>query len=424
MKTLEKLLWLVAIVGFVVGGYGLYDRLAHGHIDVSYGSYVPWGLWVGAYIYLVGVSAGAFLISTLVYAFGIKRLEKIGKLALFTALVALGVSMFSIWLDLGHPERALELMLRTNFGSMMGWMIWLYSAYFVLLLAELWFALRADFVAWSARKDLAGSLARFLAFGQHEVSDQSLARDKSILRVLGSLGIPLAIAFHGGVGALFGVVGARPYWNTGLTPIMFLVGALLSGGALLTFVVLVFGPDAGSAEHKETVLFLGKIVLGLLALDVILEWAEYSIGLYAAIPADADSMRLVLFGPYAWVFWGVHVLLGVVIPALILTGRGKSPVWVGLAGLLIAATFFSVRLNIVIPGLAVPELQGLQTAYTGPGLSFDYFPTLTEWLLQVWIVSLGLIVFLIGYRLLPIVPVQGTGDAGTRKPVSVPTPAD
>jgi protein NrfD len=409
MKNLQKLLWLVAIVGFVVGAYGLYDRVAHGHLDVSYGSYVPWGLWVGAYIYLVGVSAGAFLISTLVYAFGVKKLEKIGKLALFTAIIALGVSLFSIWLDLGHPERALELVLRTNFRSMMGWMIWLYSAYFVLLVVELWFALRADFVAWSARPGFVGSLARILTFGRRDVSAGAVARDKSLLRVLGSLGVPLAIAFHGGVGALFGVVGARPYWNTGLTPIMFLIGALLSGGALLTFVVLVFGPNQGSAEHRDTVVFLGQIVLGLLLLDVLLEWAEYSIGLYSAIPADVASMQLVLFGPFAWVFWGVHVGLGVVVPALVLIFRGKSPVWAGGAGLLIAITFLSVRLNIVIPGLAVPELQGLANAFTGPGLTFDYFPTLTEWLMQIWIVSTGLLAFLIGYRVLPIVTPERAG---------------
>lgn len=414
MKTLQKIMWLVAIVGFVVGAYGLYDRLVHGHLDVSYGSYIPWGLWVGAYIYLIGVSAGAFLISTLVYAFGVKRLEKIGKLSLFTAVVALGAAMLSIWFDLGHPERALELILRTNVHSVMGWMIWFYTAYWLLLLVELWFALRPDFVAWSARKDMTGSLARFLTFGQRETSSNALEQDRRVLRVLGAFGIPLAIALHGSVGALFGVVGARPYWNTGLTPIMFLVGALLSGGALLTFVVLIFGPDVGSQEHADTVVFLGQIVLGLLALDALLEWAEYSIGLYAAIPADAESMRLALFGPYAWVFWGVHVGLGVVIPAVILVLRRNSPTWVGIAGLFIAATFIAVRLNIVIPGLAVPELQGLQAAFTGPGLTFNYFPTPTEWLLQVWVVSTGLLAFLIGYRLLPIVTraSAGAGLAG------------
>ncbi len=406
MQTFEKLLWLVALVGFAVGIYGVYDRVVTGHINVSYGSYIPWGLWIGAYIYLVGVSAGAFLISTLVYAFGIKKLEKIGKLALFTAIITLAVSMFSVFMDLGHPERALRLILNTNFGSMMGWMIWLYTAYFILLLVELWFALRTDFATWSSRSGFAGKLARMLTFGQRDPSAEAAARDKRVLRVLGSLGVPLAIAFHGGVGALFGVVGARPYWNTGLTPIMFLIGALLSGGALLTFIVYVFGPNQGSAEHESTVIFLGQIVLGLLALDVLLEWAEYSIGLYSAIPADTASMKLVLFGPFWWVFWVVHVGLGVVLPGLMLVLRPKNALWAGLAGLLVAFTFMSVRLNIVIPGLAVPEMQGLAEAFTGPGLTFNYFPTLTEWLLQIWTVSAGLLVFLIGYRVLPIVTMQ------------------
>jgi molybdopterin-containing oxidoreductase family membrane subunit len=404
MKLFEKLLWLVAIVGFVVGGYGLYDRIAYGHVNAAYGSYVPWGLWVGAYSYLVGVSAGAFLISALVYVFEVKKLEKIGQLALFTAICSLGVSMFSIWLDLGHPLRAWRMMTHTNFNSMMGWMTWLYTAYFVLLVVALWFALRADFVAWSARTNFVGKLSRVLTFGANAVSDKSLARDKWALRALGLLGVPLAVAFSGGGGALFGVVGARPYWNTGLTPIMFLVGGLLSGGALLTFVTLIFGPDRDSDEHKGTVLLLGQIVLGLLVFDVLLEWAEYSIGLYAALPAHAASLRLVLFGPYWWVFWGIHVALGMVVPATMLIAFRRSPLWVGIASALIAVTFFTVRLNIVIPGLAVPEFENLAAAFTGPGLSFDYFPTLTEWLLQIWIISVGVLAFLIGYHLLPIAP--------------------
>ena len=412
MKKLEQFLWLVGIVCFIAGLYGLYDRLTTGHINVSYGSYVPWGLWIGAYIYLVGISAGAFLIAALVYAFGIKQLETIGKLALFTAIISLAIAMLSVLLDLGRPERVWRVMVATNFGSMMGWMFWLYTTYFILLLAELWFALRADFVAWSARPGFAGSLAKFLTFGQTDVSDKTRARDKKFLRVLGALGVALAIAFPGASGALFGVVGARPYWNTGLTPIMFLVGALTSGSALLTFVTFVFGPNHGSREHKDTVFFLGKIALGLLLFDILLEWAEYSIGLYSAIPADVASMKLVLFGQFAWVFWGVHIGLGVVVPVLLMLWQSKSPFWVAFAGLLIAITFFTVRLNIVIPGLAVPEMQGLGEAFTGPGLTFDYLPTLTEWLVQIWAVSAGLLAFLVGYRVLPIVREQsGAGAA-------------
>ena len=408
-KFVRILAWLIAIAGFAVGLVGLYQRLIQGHEVTNYGSYVPWGLWVAAYIYFIGLSAGAFLLSTLVYVFHVERLEKIGKLALFTALVTLVAALFSIWLDLGHPERAWRLILRTNFRSIMGWMIWFYTAYFILLVVELWVAMRADLVACRQEPGLKGMLCRWLSFGSQDLSPEAMQRDRRLLRILGSIGVPLAVAFHGGVGALFGVVGARPYWYGGLTPITFLVGALTSGGALLAFVTTIWGPDRGTEEHRRLVIFLGQIVLGLLAFDLLLEWAEYSIGLYSAVPAEAESLRLVLFGQYWWVFWIIHLALGAVLPLILLAFLGRSVPVVAIASALIAITFLSVRLNIVIPGLAVEELEGLRNAFTGPGLTFDYFPSTTEWLFFIWTVSLAGLLFLIGYSLLPIVrPVEVT----------------
>lgn len=402
-KTLQGIAWGIALIGFAVGLFGLYQRMTVGHAAANYGSYVPWGLWVAAYIYFIGLSAGAFLLSALVYVFQIKLLKPIGKLALFTALVTLAGAMFSIWLDLGHPERAWRLMFRTNFGSMMGWMAWLYSAYFLLLLVELWFAMRPDLAACASQAGLKGQLCRFLAFGQKDTSEAAAARDMKILRVLGSIGVPLAIAFHGGVGALFGVVGARPYWNSAITPIAFIIGALASGGALITFVTAIWGPDRGSESHRKLVTFLGQIVLGLLMFDLLLEWAEYSTQLYSAIPAHTESLELVLYGQYWWVFWIIHLLIGSIIPILMLVLIRNNVAVVAVATALIAISFLSVRLNIVIPALAVEELEGLKHAFSGPGLNFDYFPSSMEWLFFVWTVSLAGLLFLIGYSLLPIV---------------------
>jgi molybdopterin-containing oxidoreductase family membrane subunit len=402
-KMLQKLAWIIALVGFGVGLVGLYQRFALGHAAANYGSYVPWGLWVAAYIYFIGLSAGAFLLSALVYVFQIKLLEPIGKLALFTALVTLVGAMFSIWLDLGHPERAWRLMFRTNFGSMMGWMAWLYSAYFLLLLIELWFAMRADLAACAHEPGFKGMLCNFLAFGRKDTSEAAAARDMQTLRILGTIGVPLAIAFHGGVGALFGVVGARPYWNSAITPIAFIIGALASGGALITFVTAIWGPDRGSETHRKLVGFLGQIVLGLLLFDLLLEWAEYSTQLYAAIPAHTESLELVLYGQYWWVFWIIHLLIGSVIPILMLAFAYKNVGVVATATALIAVTFLSVRLNIVIPALVVEEVEGLKQAFSGPGLNFTYFPSSMEWLFFIWTVSLAGLLFLIGYSLLPIV---------------------
>ncbi len=399
----DRFLAWVAVVGFVVGLVGLVDRLLNGHLHANYGSYVPWGLWVAGYIYMIGLSAGAFLMSALVYVFRVEALKKIGKLSLLVALATLVGALMTIWLDIGHMGRAWRLIFSTNFRSVMGWMVWLYSAYFVLLLFEIWFAMRADLIRHSNDPGFRGVLCRFLSFGKTDTSPQRLEKDARILRILGGIGVPLAVAFHGSVGAIFGVVGARPYWHSGLTPIMFLVGALLSGGALLAFVTAVWGPEKGTESHRRLMTLLGKITLGLLGLDVLLEWAEYSIGLWHAVPTETASLKLILFGPYWWVFWFIHVGLGIVIPAALLIFRPRSRGAVAVAGFLIAITFISVRLNIVIPGLAVPELEGLEYAFTGPGLHFHYFPSLMEWLLLFWTVSLAAAIFLLGKTYLPII---------------------
>ncbi|MFQ5420804.1 MAG: NrfD/PsrC family molybdoenzyme membrane anchor subunit, partial [Anaerolineae bacterium] len=176
--TWKRVLWLLAGIGFVVGLYGLYARLAFGHTDADYGSYIPWGLWVAGYVYLIGLSAGAFLLSTLVYVLRVKVLEPIGRLALFTAVTTLIGAMILIFLDLGHPERAWRLALHTNFRSIMGWMIWLYTIYFILLLVELWFATRADLVACSDKPGWTGRICRFLAFGSKDTSPEKAEQDR------------------------------------------------------------------------------------------------------------------------------------------------------------------------------------------------------------------------------------------------------
>ncbi len=117
--------------------------------------------------------------------------------------------------------------------------------------------------------------------------------------------------------------------------------------------------------------FLGKLVLGLLLLDLLLVWTEYSIGLYSSVPAEAASIRAVLFGEYWWAFWVVQLALGAIIPILLLVFRGRSVWAVATAGAMIAIAFLSVRLNIVLPGLAMEELEGLRSAFTGPGLTFQ-----------------------------------------------------
>ncbi len=354
--------WIWGILA-ALGGVGFWQRLTQGHLLANYGSYVPWGLWVAAYIYFVGLSAGAFLLSSLVYVFKVKALEPIGRFSLAMAVITLLMALLSIWFDIGHMERFWFVFTRPNFQSMMAWMIWMYTAYFLLLAAEMVLAFRAP-----------------------------TPQSRRWLAILGSVGVPLAIAFHGGVGALFAVVGARPYWHTGLFPILFLSGALTSGGALLLAVVAWRWP-VRDEPHRNLVRILSKITLGLLLFDLLLEWAEISVPLWAGTAYHTGGLELMLFGPFWWVFWVLHLLLGSLVPIGLLVRWPSDPKRAGLAGALIAVLFMTVRLNIVIPGLAVPILPGLEGAIRHQRLTTFYVPSLHEWMVLAGVTAVGILLF-------------------------------
>lgn len=397
---LKPLFWAAGIVLFLLGIPGWYDRFVHGHLNANYGSLVPWGLWVAAYIYFIGLSAGAFLISSLVYVFNFKQYEKVGRVALFTAIVTLFLALLSIWADLGHMWRFWHVYVYPNFRSPMAWMIWLYTGYFLLVATELWFLLRRDLILGSQGTGWKARVYRVLKLGASDLSDAAAARDRRVVRVLATIGVPLAVMFHGGVGALFGVVAARPAWHSGLFPILFLLSALASGGALLTVIAAIF--QDGWRRNRDTVIALGRLVLFLLVLDVLFQFSEILIAYAGGVPGHTSSLDLILRGQYWWVFWIWQLGLGTLIPIILLASRTRTdPRFVSLAGLLIAAGFIGVRLNIVIPGLATEEIKGLTDAIASSRISTDYFPTVTEWLLTAGVVGLGLLLFGLGEMLLP-----------------------
>lgn len=69
MRHWQRILFMLWAAAFVVGIIGVAERILAGLRPTALTSYVVWGLWISADIYFIGLSAGAFLISSLVYAF-------------------------------------------------------------------------------------------------------------------------------------------------------------------------------------------------------------------------------------------------------------------------------------------------------------------------------------------------------------------
>jgi|GEM_PF-17323 len=386
-------LWAAALLAGLVG-LGL--RLFSGRELADYGSYIPWGLWIAVYALLVGVALGSFLLFAAGQVFRIERLLTAGRPALLISLAGIVSGLIVVGLDLGRVYRIWRVYAFPNPSSLMAWEIWLFTAFIVILLICLRLAFRADLAARAERPGAQGAVARALLLGRRR---GDAASEASWLRALALVGGAVAVIVLGANGALFGVAGARPFWHSGLIPLLFLSAGLLAGAAAVTVYTALAGPR--DADWADQVRWLAGLTAVLLAVDLLIEWADVSVAFYSQ-PASWEAYKLVLTGSYWWVFWIVHLLLGVALPIAILALRGRRPMWAGLAAGLILVTLVSVRLNIVIPGLAVPQIEGLDTAFVEEKLDFAYFPSAVEWLVTLLAAALATGIVWIGSRVLPM----------------------
>jgi len=403
-------LLIIALLGAGVGAVGLVDRLLHGLNPTALGSYIPWGLWVALYLFFLGLSAGAFLVTLMTYLLGMKQFEHIGPLSAFVVLVALVCEVQFILLDLGQIHRAFyQFFISPSFTSLLTWMFVLFNAMLVIYALKTYLLIRGDLVQLAkAQQDRPlGVVYRALALGKTSYDETRRQRDQWWVSVLAKISLPVGLLFYGTNGAFFAILLARPVWNSALTPLLFIIAALLSGGALITFLTYVFrqkdpiNPD-GVCYEDRLCMDLSRIILFLLVFFLALEAMQFFVGYTTGIEAVVTSLDLIVRGPNWWVFWIVHLLIGSAVPLVLLIFRPRDVRSVALACFLIFVTFAAVRYNFVLPDLAVYKLEGLETTFFHPRLRTEYVPNLNEWLVSVWVVSTGLIVFLLGTRYLPI----------------------
>ena len=406
---MKRAYYTVLTILSVAGLIALGIRLAEGLRTTNLTSSISWGLWVALYIFFIGLSAGSFLLSSMVYVFGMRRYERVGRVALLSALFALGGALVFIWIDLGHPLRFWHALAYPHFGSVMAIEIWLYLVYIALILVELWLLMREDL----GRLAVEGSgprraVAKVLSLGYRAPADadtlgQDRRREHHWVKLLGILGVPLAIGVHGGTGAIFGVVGARSYWFGGIFPIIFLISALASGAALITFLHAFFD-DRNEDGYFDLLKSLGQLTILFVAIDLLLLMSEVLSGLYGGEEQQVAAWRSVMFGRYAFVFWiGQVGMAGVISIGLIWIGlRRRAHALVGTAGALVVFGVVAIRLNIVIPAFISPELPGLDRAYIAPRLAFSYFPSVNEWIVSIGMVALGILLFSLACEQLPV----------------------
>lgn len=287
---------------------------------------VPWGILISTYVFFVVSSTGLCLVSSLGHVFGIKQFELIGKRAIILAIITLLTGFGTIAMELNHPFRMIIwVMLSPNLASPIWWMGTLYGIYLVLLCIEFYALMK----------------------GSHRMA-----------ATIGLLGFIAAITAHSNLGAVFGLLEARPFWHGSFLPIYFILSAMVSGGALLAMIVYfnnTFRSQNIPENEQRFMQSLGKLqalLLGILIFFVI--WKIIP-GLYGKPPGKFEATMAVLTGSLAINFWLFEVLIGLAIPfAILINPKTRTTFGVMAAGLLSTIGIFFMRYDLVVAGQLVP----------------------------------------------------------------------
>lgn len=317
-----------------------------------------WSLLIVLYPYVTGLVAGAFILASLERVFNIREVKPTYHLALLTALAFLLTATFPLIAHLTQPFRAYEIMITPHLTSAMAIFGFVYVWYLmVVLLLEIWFDYRRDFVVWSnEEKGIKKWIYKILTLGVTDVSPSALKWDDKLGKIVTIIGIPSAFLLHGYVGFIFGSIKANPWWSSVLMPVIFLFSATVSGIALVLLIYMIISFLRRVPVDMKCVDTIGKYLFYALILDFSLEALDQIHRFYEA-EESFEIISLLMSGKLYITLIVVQIFMGTIIPLITLAflqvykpDEAKRRLIYLMNSVLVLAGIFAMRWNVVVGG--------------------------------------------------------------------------
>lgn len=276
---------------------------------------LTWAFLIVEYPYITGLVAGAFILASLNRVFNITALKPTYIISLLTAFSFLLVATMPLISHLGHPLRFWEIMITPSPTSAMAIFGFVYLWYLmVVLLLEIWFDYRYDFVLWSReKKGIMKWVYRSFTFGAMGTSKRDLEWDEKLGYIITVIGIPSAFLLHGYVGFIFGSIKANPWWSSVMMPVIFLFSAMVSGIALVLFVYMIINFIRKKAQDMACLDSIGKYLFYILILDFTLESLDQIHRIYEA-SESFGIISILVSGKLDFTMGIMQLLIGTFIP--------------------------------------------------------------------------------------------------------------
>jgi len=360
---------LLAILAglFALGFFFYLKQLTTGLGITGMGRDVSWGLYIAQFTYLVGVAASAVMVVLPYYLHNYKAFGRVTILGEFLAVSAVIMCVTFVMVDMGRPDRVLNVFKYPTPNSIMFWDIIVLNGYLLLNILIGWNVLEGE---------------------RHDVPPPGW------VKFLIYVSIPWAISIHTVTAFLYAGLPGRGYWLTAIMAPRFLSSAFAAGPSLLVLLCLLVRKYTRFDPGREQIQSLAKIVTYATLINVFFFFCEIFTVFYSQIPDHLMHFKYLFWGldgfgrlvPFMW-----FSIIGMTIAALLLVNpkfRQDETTLAVLCGMVIITTWIDKGLGLMTGGFVPNPLEKIT----------EYWPTVPEALIALGIWALGFLILTILYK--------------------------
>jgi molybdopterin-containing oxidoreductase family membrane subunit len=408
LNTSRKFYVTVALLALLVafGAYALVRQWTLGLGITGMNRPVFWGIYITNFVFFIGLSHAGTLVSAILRIVKAEWRRPFTRAAEAVTVFSLPFGAGSIILDLGRPDRLLNVILYGRFQSSILWDVASVSLYMVSSIFYFYLALIPDIATCRDQLGLdensfRAKLYRALALGWTGTERQHRRLDK-LMNIMAVWLTILVVIVHTVVSWIFAMT-VVPSWHGPFIGPYFLAGAIFSGvgAVIITTVVLRHVYHLEDYIKPVHINAMAQFLLALSLVWVYLTFVEYFTTYYGNEPAHMLILNAKFWQEFSPMFW-VMVAFCFVIPVTIL-GNPKTRT---IAGAVIASIFVNIgmwieRYIVIIPPMARPRA----------GMIGSYTPTWIEWAITVGCFAFFILLYALFTKLFPVVAVWEMHEA-------------
>ena len=403
-----KIFIAILFVVILVGMYAYYRQLRYGLSVTAMRDYTSWGIYISNFVFFVAISLVGSLVSSILKLSKATWSTPLTRISEIIAVGAIICSSIIIIVDMGRPDRFLNVLVHGRIQSPIIWDVIIISTYLVISVLLLYISLIPDLAL--CRDKLTDipkwqkKFYRILAINWSGKSEQYAILHKVSI-ILTITVIPVAFAIHTVTSWLFSTTW-RPGWDsTNLGP-YFVSGALMAGAAVIIVAIYFIRNSLQLQEYLTDKHFdhMGKLLVLLSLVYLYFNINEYLGPAFKMVGVEGEHITELFVGNYATMYWLVQIL-GLVIPIIVLIfPQGRKPIPILIISFLVILGAWFKRYLIVIPSLQHPYLpiQDVEESFR------HYIPTWEEWAITFASFAGVLLIITFLIRIFPVIPIWET----------------